>query len=907
MLSLPLKILYVDDEKTLLEIVKTYLERTNDFIVDTCLSAKSALQILESSRFDAVISDYQMPEMDGIEFLIQVRSRFSDLPFILFTGRGREEVVINAINNGADFYLQKGGDLKAQFAELIHKIKMSVERSRAFRELADNEERMRLALDGTKEAHWEINTATGKSFISPRGYEMLGYNTSEDIENLEGYRWRDITHPDYVIKTDAILKEYYAGNMPVFQVEQRIRMKTGEWKWMLVRGKVIEYDKNNNPVRFVGTYTDITDQKKAENELLLAKKDWEAIFRGIGNPTAIVDTNHVIIDANEAMLTLTGLKLEEIKGLNCSNLFHGIDSSSVPVNCPLEEMKKTGGLETRTVNAEAFGRIFITSCTPVYDETGSITKAIHIATDITENKRLEYELTESRDYLTQIFSSVREGIVIIDALTHQILDVNPAAIKMIGTSKEKIIGNNCHKFICPAQESRCPITDLNQELDNAERELLTADGGQIPIIKSVVPFNFHGRACLLETFIDNSDRKKAHDELIVAYEKISEDEKELRNQYNELVHLKNTLQSSEKKFKTIIETTPDVIWDITFDGVITYISPRCYEMFGYSHDQLTGVSILDLLPPDKKESVRSLLQEARTRKPGIISTNFAIVHRDGRERIINIRSSLLFDDDETRIGLRCVVGDVTDTIRSMELLKEQKHENERLSEQKDLFLYQLAHDLRTPLTPIIGMGPLLMQGISDPDAQELIRIFLSSIDYLRKMVEDILINAKLNRTSTLESFEEYNLSNLISDAVEANGFLAEQKEVTIEQFIPPDIILSMSRPYASVVFRNLVNNAVKYNFPKGKVTISAKAEDGDVQITIKDTGMGIKPEILEKIWDELFVGDQSRHDPLSKGFGLSIVKKIVKLHHGSIEVMSDGDMKGSTFIMRLPVTRINRE
>ncbi len=906
MLSLPLKILYVDDEKTLLEIVKIFLERTNEFSVDTCLSAKTALQILETTRFDAIISDYQMPEMDGIEFLIQVRSRFKDLPFILFTGRGREEVVINAINNGADFYLQKGGDLKAQFAELIHKIKMSVERNRAVRDLAENEERMRLALDGTKEAHWEINTATGRSFISQRGYEMLGY-TEEEVQQWGGYRWRDLTHPDDVKKTEAILKEYYEGNMPFFQVEQRLKMKNGEWKWMLVRGKVVEYDKDHHPLRFVGTHTDITDQKKAEGELLLAKKDWEAIFRAIGNPTAIVDTDHVIIDANSAMLALTGLSLEEIKGLNCSRLFHGIDESSSPVNCPLEEMKKTGDIETRTVNAEAFGRIFITSCTPVYDETGSITKAIHIATDITENKRLEYELTESRDYLTQIFSSVREGIVVIDTLTHQILDVNPAAIKMIGTSKEKIIGNICHKFICPAQVSRCPITDLNQEVDNSERELLTADGNSIPIIKYVVPFNFHGRACLLETFIDNSDRKKAHDELVQAYEKISEDEKELRNQFDELVRLKNTLQLSEKKFKTIIETTPDVIWDITFEGVITYISPRCYEMFGYSQDQLTGVSILDLLSPDKKEGVKILLRKSRTREPGIVSNNFTIVHRDGKELIINIRSSLLFDEDGSRIGLRCVVGDVTESVRSMEMLKEQKHEIERLSEQKDLFLYQLAHDLRTPLTPIIGMGPLLIQGISDPDAQELIRIFLNSVDFLRKMVEDILVNAKLNRTNTLESFEEYNLSNLISDAIEANRFLADQKEVKIEQFIPPDIILSMSKPYASLVFRNLVNNAVKYNFPKGKVTISAEVEDGEVKITITDTGMGIKREIMEKIWDELFIGDQSRHDPLSKGFGLSIVKKIVKLHHGAVEVFSDGDMKGSTFIVQLPITRINRE
>ena len=160
MLSLPLKILYVDDEPSLLDIVKIFLERTKEFSVETCISSKEALNILKSSRFDAIVSDYQMPEMDGINFLIQVRAEYKDIPFILFTGRGREEVVINAINNGADFYVQKGGDLKAQFAELIHKIKMASQKTQALRDLAENEERMRLALDGTREAHWEINAIT---------------------------------------------------------------------------------------------------------------------------------------------------------------------------------------------------------------------------------------------------------------------------------------------------------------------------------------------------------------------------------------------------------------------------------------------------------------------------------------------------------------------------------------------------------------------------------------------------------------------------------------------------------------------------------------------------------------------------------------------------------------------------
>jgi CheY-like chemotaxis protein len=124
-------ILYVDDDPTLLDIGKLFLEGSVDFSVTTILSASEGIRLLEKEKFDAIISDYQMPDMDGIQFLIELRKNFGKIPFILFTGRGREEVVIEAINSGVDFYLQKGGKPGAQFAELSHKIKNEVEHHRA--------------------------------------------------------------------------------------------------------------------------------------------------------------------------------------------------------------------------------------------------------------------------------------------------------------------------------------------------------------------------------------------------------------------------------------------------------------------------------------------------------------------------------------------------------------------------------------------------------------------------------------------------------------------------------------------------------------------------------------------------------------------------------------------------------
>jgi PAS domain S-box-containing protein len=117
-----ISVLYVDDEEVLLDIGKTYLERTGKLKVDITTSVSEAFELLSSSNYDVVVSDYQMPEMDGIEFLRKLRDMFPKLPFIIFTGKGREEVAVEAFEYGADFYLQKGGAPKPQFTELARKI-----------------------------------------------------------------------------------------------------------------------------------------------------------------------------------------------------------------------------------------------------------------------------------------------------------------------------------------------------------------------------------------------------------------------------------------------------------------------------------------------------------------------------------------------------------------------------------------------------------------------------------------------------------------------------------------------------------------------------------------------------------------------------------------------------------------
>jgi PAS domain S-box-containing protein len=255
-------VLYVDDEPSLLELGSIYLEELKDFKVSTALSAKEALRMLSELPYDAIISDYLMPEMDGIGLLKKVRAHHQDIPFILFTGKGREEVVIDAINNGADFYLQKGGNPQAQFAELAHKVRQAVHRRRTEQALRlkteESEHFYSLSLDLLS-----IGDFQGRFVRANKAWEMIMGYTAKD---LEGRLFQDLIHPDDVEGTRVAMDELLSGNRVMGHVN-RFRAKDGSYHW-------IEWCSVPFEGKFVySTARDITERKLAEEELKSANEE----------------------------------------------------------------------------------------------------------------------------------------------------------------------------------------------------------------------------------------------------------------------------------------------------------------------------------------------------------------------------------------------------------------------------------------------------------------------------------------------------------------------------------------------------------------------------------------------------------------------------------------------------------
>lgn len=196
--------MYVDDEPDLLEIAQIYFEDDNNYKLDVSNSAADALKQMHLVSYNAVISDYQMPGIDGIDFLKKTKEVFPNTVFILFTGKGREEIVIEAINNGADYYIQKGGDARTQFVELKHKLRKGIEKQESDRTIAENEQKYRALFNASHDAVAILDYATIIE-CNDRGLEMF----EVEHDDLPGIAIADISpkyQPDGMLSSEKPVK-----------------------------------------------------------------------------------------------------------------------------------------------------------------------------------------------------------------------------------------------------------------------------------------------------------------------------------------------------------------------------------------------------------------------------------------------------------------------------------------------------------------------------------------------------------------------------------------------------------------------------------------------------------------------------------------------------------------------------
>ncbi|MFA5331259.1 MAG: PAS domain S-box protein [Methanoregula sp.] len=303
-----IRTLYVDDDPDLLEIGRIYLERAHGLTVETERSVKNALAKIRTGSYDAIISDYSMPEMDGIRFLRKVRTCSRKIPFILFTGKGREEVVIDALNSGADFYLQKGGEPKAQFAELYSMIVQAVKRRRIEDELKTSEERYRNVVEDQTEAICRFLPDGTHVFVNEAYCRLVG----KTKEELLGKKNPFVIYPDDRGGVCAHLQSLTPVK-PCGILEHRINLPNHSVRWIRCSDRGF-FDDDGKPREYQSVITDITDKKTAEAALEESRETFRYVIDFFPEAFYAVDKTGRVIVWNKAASDLTGVSEQEMLG-----------------------------------------------------------------------------------------------------------------------------------------------------------------------------------------------------------------------------------------------------------------------------------------------------------------------------------------------------------------------------------------------------------------------------------------------------------------------------------------------------------------------------------------------------------------------------------------------------------------
>lgn len=567
-------VLYIDDEEALLELGKEFLETDGEFTVEISGSADDALHRLSDRRFDCIISDYQMPEKDGITFLKEVRQGFGDIPFILFTGRGREEVVIDAINNGADFYIQKGGEPSAQFAELAHKIRQAVGRKRAEssrilaeHNLKQSEEKYRNILERLQDAYFRTDENGIIIMVNPATVRMYGYGSMEEMIGQPASAFYT-GGPEERSEMLRQLKEA-SGIVNFFG---RGRRKDGTTFATSMNVQFIRDEKGQ--VRGTeATIRDVSERQKAEDELRAAyeqitaseeelrnnldeivraqaeKERVEQNFRSLvkNAPDAIyIQVNNRFVYLNRAAVRLFGAaSADDLLGKNpwdrIHPSFHEIVKNrvrSVTIDHAVPETLDEVFLKLDGTPVD----VAVTGVPYVYEGREGVLVTLH---DISDRKRDERDLRAAyekiaaseevlRSHLEEMadaqaalakseknFRYVVENApdAIFTEVDDRFLFLNKAAARMFGAeSPGQLVGTSVYDRIHPSFHAEVRDRVLRLTVDkvpvrNLDEVYVRLDGTTVDVEVTAVPYQSEGRPGALVMLRDITERKRAEEAL----------------------------------------------------------------------------------------------------------------------------------------------------------------------------------------------------------------------------------------------------------------------------------------------------------------------------------------------------------------------------------------------------------
>jgi PAS domain S-box-containing protein len=240
-----------------------------------------------------------------------------------------------------------------------------------------------------------------------------------------------------------------------------------------------------------------------------------------------------------------------------------------------------------------------------------------------------------------------------------------------------------------------------------------------------------------------------------------------------------------------------------------------------------------------------------------------------------------------------------------QLVKKRTHQLQKVIQQKNDFIKQLDHDLKNPLTPLITLLPILLKKTSDNECREIIAAIERNAIYMRDLIINTIELAKLDSPNIPFIFEKINLKQEIDSIIQTNFPFSNEKNIKIFNEIPNDILIDVDKLRLNELITNLVGNSIKYGKDQGIVRIATMNEcDHTIQMYIIDDGIGMNQEQLHQVFNEFYKVNQQHSTFKSSGLGMSICKRIIEKHGGTITCNSEGIGKGTTVTCKLPLKQV---
>ena len=510
---------------------------------------------------------------------------------------------------------------------------------------------------------------------------------------------------------------------------------------------------------------------------------------------------------------------------------------------------------------------------PLRTERGELRGFAKICRDTTARRHMEQALEQQANLL-----ELSHDAVFAWELHEGIRFWNRAAEQLYGYSRTEAQSANPNELLkTAAAPARSAIWEelLKRGLWTGELRRITRDGRQINVdTRQVLVPQEDGQLVILETNRDITERTAAEE----------------------------ALRESRARLELAVAIAEMGTFEIDLKTDAVEVNEPGRAIYGWKDTRLTFREVQTHFHPDDKETaMRRVAQAFDPAGPGGFELEQRIIRTDGAERWIRVRGHAFFEGTgEERRAVRCL-----GTYLDITAHKEAETALRAADQRKDEFLAMLAHELRSPINAISSAAALLRHASHDPEDVELSRgVIERQSQQLTRLVDDLLDLSRIARGKVELRKAQVDLRDAISRAAEAVQLGVEEKNHRLEIALPQQPVLveaDLSR--LEQVFVNLLNNAAKYSEEGGPIMVSVDEDGSEAVVCVADTGIGLAPEMLPRIFDLFEQGPPSVGTRTGLGIGLALVRKLVDLHHGNVRAESEGLGKGSKFFVTLPLCR----